>query len=327
MRRIVHLVDDTSPGGVTRLLDHVRTSEAMAALGRHEVVVVAGGLSRPPRLAADAIVSHVVLSWRNLPFFLRLRARHPATPLVHVEHSYSPAFVDSHVAREGRFRAMLAVSLSLFDRVVAISTPQRDWLRGFARVPEGKLALIPPHVDLARFLALPPPAGPVRRIGAIGRLDPQKGFDVLVRAFLEAGLDGVALDVFGDGPERAALEALAAGRGDIVFHGHVDDPVAAMAAVDAIAMPSRREPYGLVALEALAAARPLLVSRADGLQDHAREGAVAVARLTPGDWAAALARLVREDRREDALAARRRAAGAGERFAGGWARLLDELCR
>ncbi|WP_316015094.1 glycosyltransferase [Roseobacter sp. HKCCA0434] len=326
MRRVVHLVDDTGPGGVTRLLDHIRSDTDMAAIGRHEVVVVRGGLSAPPRLPlADVIVSHVVLSWRNLPFFAALRARYARLPIIHVEHSYSPAFVALHVTNRKRFRAMLTASLSLFDRVVSISTAQRDWLVPFAGLAEGKAVLLPPYVDIARFLALRAPAGDVRRIGALGRLDPQKGFDILIRAFSDADPAGVQLEIFGEGPERAYLEELAKDHPRIRFHGHVSDPVAAMGRVDAIAMPSRREPYGLVALEALAAGRPLLVSRADGLQDHALNGAIAVDRLCVEDWSAALTRVTSEDNAMRAQLARWRVADAGERFAQGWRRLLDEV--
>jgi glycosyltransferase involved in cell wall biosynthesis len=97
-----------------------------------------------------------------------------------------------------------------------------------------------------------------------------------------------------------------------------------MASVDAVAMPSRREPYGLVALEALAAGRPLLVSAVDGLRDHAANGAVAVERPTVEAWADALARLsMAPSRRPDAP--RRHAADADRRFAEGWARLIDQV--
>lgn len=325
MRRIVHLVDDTSPGGVTRLLDFIRAAPGMGALGQHEVVVVDGGLSAAPPLTADVVVSHVVLSWRNLPFFARLRARHRATPLIHMEHSYSPAFMADHVAHPTRFRAMLRLSFALFDRVITISTAQRDWLQDVVGLPAPKTAFIPPCVDLSRFLDLPAPSGPVRRVGALGRLDPQKGFDILVQAFRAVDVPGATLEIFGDGPERAHLDTLAQEDPRIVFHGHVADPMAAMKAVDAIAMPSRREPYGLVALEALAAARPLLVSRADGLRDHAANGAIPVATLEVTDWTAALTELMTGETAEASDAARRNAAQAERRFCEGWARLLTEV--
>ena len=69
---------------------------------------------------------------------------------------------------------------------------------------------------------------------------------------------------------------LANGDPRIEFKGFAPAPVAAMAAVDIVAMPSRWEAYGLVAIEALAAKRNLLVSSIDGLKDHLEKGAQAV---------------------------------------------------
>lgn len=325
MTRIVHLVDDTSPGGVTRFLEYLRTSEAAATFGQHDVIPVKVGLSRPSSFDADVIVSHVVLSWKNLPFIFALRAKHPGTPLIHIEHSYSPAFEQLHVTSKRRFRAMLTVSLSLFDRVVAISEAQKSWLRSAAGVGDKKLALIPSYVDLSEFLAIAPVTGDIRSIGAFGRLDPQKGFDILIPAFQKASLEGVTLEIFGDGPERSHLEALAGGDPNIIFHGFSDDPASAMASVDALAMPSRREPYGLVAIEAMAAGRALLVSRVDGLIDHARSGAISVERLTVEDWSRALAALPRLTDTNKRRQARHNAARAEGQFIRGWSALLDSV--
>ncbi|MFG6596088.1 glycosyltransferase [Sulfitobacter sp. 1A13368] len=69
---------------------------------------------------------------------------------------------------------------------------------------------------------------------------------------------------------------LANGDPRIKFKGFAPAPVAAMAAVDIVAMPSRWEAYGLVAIEALAAKRNLLVSSIGGLKDHLEKGAQAV---------------------------------------------------
>ena len=325
MIRICHLVDDTSPGGVSRMLDFIKGSDQMAALGRHQVVVCAAGLSRPPSTGAHLIVSHIVLSWRNLPFFMALRARHPNTPIVHIEHHYSQSFVAAEVASPTRFRGMLSLSMSIFDRVIAISAAQRDWLKSFVQIAEDKLILIPSCVALSDFLDVPVGANKIKKIGAIGRLHPQKGFDVLIPAFRAAALQGVTLEIFGDGPDKDKLVALAAGDPSIVFHGHLPDPVAAMAAVDAVAMPSRREPYGLVALEAMAAGRPLLVSRADGLIDHATLGALAVTELSVEAWSHALIDLVATSNSGRANAARERVASAEDRFAKSWSALIKEL--
>ena len=323
MRRVCHLVDDTSPGGVTRFLEYIQSSPAMAALGHHEVVAVGTGLRLPPRIEADVVVSHIVLSWKNLPFFFALRAQTRGIPLIHMEHSYSPAFANLYVSARGRFRRMLSVSLSLFDHVIAISSPQRAWLLAETGLSPEKIALIPPYLDLSKFLNLPPVTRPIKRIGAIGRLDQQKGFDLLIEAFKAAKLDGITLEIFGAGPERKALAALAENDAQIAFHGHIANPVLAMQSVDAIAMPSRREPYGLVALEALAAGRPLLVSRTDGLVDHAQNGAIPVDRFDVDSWARALRNLCQSDHGTRGIAARANARRAEQKFIEGWSTLLN----
>jgi glycosyltransferase involved in cell wall biosynthesis len=89
-------------------------------------------------------------------------------------------------------------------------------------------------------------------------------------------------------------------------------------------MPSRREPYGLVALETMATGRPLLVSTADGLKDHATLGAVAVDTLSVEAWSDALRQLCKAPDHARAGAAKQRVAQAEQRFAEGWAKLLHD---
>lgn len=307
-----------------RMLDFIQGSAEMAALGTHEIVETPAGLTKPPRVQADVIVSHIVLSWKNLPFFVALRARYPRATLVHIEHHYSAAFAAAEVTRLARFRAMLRVSMSLFDRVIAISGAQQSWLRDTVGISDTAMTLIPSCVALDDFLAVTPASGPVRRIGAIGRLHPQKGFDILIPAFRKAAVSGVTLDIFGDGPDRDLLHRLADGDPNIVFHGHVADPITALSAVDAVAMPSRREPYGLVALETMAAGRPLLVSTSDGLKDHAALGAMAVDALTVDAWSDGLQQLCSAPDHKRAAAAKQRVAQAEQRFAEEWRRLLRD---
>lgn len=324
MTQFCHLIDDTSPGGVMRMLSFIQNSEQMNALGSHEIVTTPAGLSRPPKFTADVIVSHIVLSWKNLPFFVALRARYPRTTIIHVEHHYSAAFAAAEVSRPARFRAMLRTSMSLFDRVIAISGAQRDWLVTAIGISPDAMALIPSCVAIDDFLAIPPVTGPIRRIGAIGRLHPQKGFDLLIPAFRKANIPNVTLEIFGNGPDRDMLLALADNDPSIIFHGHVPDPVAALSAVDAVAMPSRREPYGLVALETMAAGRPLLVSTADGLRDHAALGAVPVETFSSDAWAEALRKLCEAPDHFRAMAARQHVKLAETRFAEGWKALLED---
>ncbi|MAY48126.1 MAG: glycosyl transferase [Rhodobacteraceae bacterium] len=291
MPTVAHLIDDQSPGGVRRYLDFIGANPGMAALARHQVIPVRRLAAARSGIVADVIVSHLTLTWGSLPGLAALRSRYRGIPLVHVEHSYSERFVAANVAHRGRFRALLRCGYGLFDRVVAVSPSQADWLGRTGLVTADRLSVVPPCVSLSSIAGLPAPSTPVRRIGAIGQLDRQKGFDLLIPAFRALPYPDVRLEIFGDGPERAALEDLSGDDERITFHGHTT-PEAALAACDAVVMPSRWEPYGLVAVEALASRRPVLVSGADGLRGHVDFGAVQVPEFTEPRWTRALADLV-----------------------------------
>ncbi|TMV84176.1 glycosyltransferase family 4 protein [Thioclava sp. BHET1] len=322
--RILHLTDDTSPGGVSRLLAHIQSDPALARLGRHEILPVSRRGMGAPALEGDVIVSHLSISWRRLPALIALRARYPHLPLIHVEHSYSAGFTAGNVVRRMRFQTLLRTAYALFDRVVAVSRAQGQWLVSRGLVEGPNLVVIPSTVALERFLILPVPRGPVRVVGAIGRFDRQKGFDLLIRAFRATQAPELELRMIGDGPDYARLVALAAGDPRIHFTRFAEDPVAAMAGLDAVAMPSRWEPYGLVALEARAAARPLLVTPVDGLRDHIAAGAQAVAPSVEA-WSEALEALAKGDGRTNAMRGRRLAAQADQAFSDSWRALLAGL--
>lgn len=319
---ILHLVDDTTAGGVMRLLNHICTNPDMARTADHSLHVVQRGKLSMRRYQADVIVSHLSVSWRTLPALISLRATNAGTPLVHVEHSYTQAFTALNVAKRDRFLTLLRIGYSMFDHLVAVSHAQARWMFRRRLAQLGGLSVIQPMVDLGGFGALPAPAGPVRRIGAIGRLDRQKGFDLLIDAFRTRPEQDIELLFFGDGPERAALQAKAAGDSRIRFVGHLSDPVRAMAMVDAVAMPSRWEAYGLVAREARAAGRPVLVSGKDGLADQVDEGAVLVPAYTVTGWSTALGRLIAG---QTPAAPRPDAAKAEAQFAANWNAMLETL--
>ncbi|WP_095589968.1 glycosyltransferase [Actibacterium ureilyticum] len=288
---ILHLIDDTTPGGVMRVLGHLASCPRLAVGGCHVVRSVSRG-GALPRVQADIAVSHLALGWRGLLRLVAFRHRHAGMPMVHVEHSYTPAFATQNVPARRRFLTMLRTGYAQFDAVVAVSPAQADWLRAQGLVPPGALRMIRSAVDLSAFRAMRPPSGGGRHIGAIGRLDRQKGFDILIPAFRLITDPQARLTLFGAGPEAARLHAMAAGDARIGFHGLVKTPASAMASVDAVAMPSRWEAYGLVALEARAARRPLALAAVDGLSDHAGPGVAMVPGGSVADWARALRQLM-----------------------------------
>jgi glycosyltransferase involved in cell wall biosynthesis len=115
-------------------------------------------------------------------------------------------------------------------------------------------------------------------VGSVGRLNEVKRFDILLRAVAEvrASRPEVALLLVGDGPERPALERLAAalGLGEVVrFAGYQPQPEAFHAAFDAFALTSRSEGFPVSLLEAWAAGKPAVATAVGGLPDIVRDGA------------------------------------------------------
>ena len=148
-----------------------------------------------------------------------------------------------------------------------------------------------------------------RIVLAMGRLHRNKAFDVLIRAM--AGVDS-SLVIAGDGPERAALMALAddegvAGR--VHFLGWRGDTGALLAGCDVLAVPSRHEPLGNVVLEAFSAGRPVVAAAVAGpveLIDPGRTGLL-VPPEEPGRLAAALRSVLADRALAAELAANARA--------------------
>ena len=323
IQSLTHLVDDSTVGGVNRMLQFLERCPELANTSRHSIELVRRGRWTTPKLTADMIVSNLAVSWANLPLFTALRAAYPKTRLVHIEHSYSERFVTLNVRNRDRFETLLRSVYALFDHVVAVSEQQAKWMRRKNLCPQGRLTVIEPLTDLNPFVAIPDlRPGDRRIVGAIGRLDNQKGFDILIEAFRRAELPAVELHIHGDGASMGELKVLAGGKTNIVFKGFANDPAAAMAGCDLVAMPSRWEPYGLVALEAMAAGRPVICARVDGLATHISAGAIDVGENTPDGWAARLRRLDQLALPAAAVRGRCRANVARTRFVGAWDALI-----
>ncbi|HVS77085.1 MAG TPA: glycosyltransferase family 4 protein [Steroidobacteraceae bacterium] len=124
-------------------------------------------------------------------------------------------------------------------------------------------------------------------LAIIGRLHPVKGHRAMLTmlpAILRSCPRALLL-VIGDGPERAACEDLARALGvsqHVRFLGRRGDVPRLLAAVDLVLMPSQSEGLGLAAIEALAAARPVIAFAAGGLPEVVQDG-VNGRLVQPGD--------------------------------------------
>lgn len=134
---------------------------------------------------------------------------------------------------------------------------------------ERRIKLMPMMVDNSRYSGIADwrNGDEVCRFGYVGRLVAHKNVDIAIRALAELVGRGVkaTLDVVGRGPEEKRLAALAAacGVGDGVrFRGFLagEDKVEAYRNMDALVLPSRYEPWGLVVNEAMASGLPTIVS-------------------------------------------------------------------
>jgi len=182
--------------------------------------------------------------------------------------------------------------------VAAVSDPLLQAARAALRLDPARSGVVrmPVGVDSSHAPGSPE-AGPPWRLVAVGRASPEKGFDVLLDALHIARRDGadVTLEIVGDGPERAVLEAQCGQlglRGAVRFVGPL--PRAAlyerMAASHAVVVPSRREGLGLVAVEALALGRPVIASEVGGLPEVVTPG---TGILVPAEDPVALAHALR----------------------------------
>lgn len=160
---------------------------------------------------------------------------------------------------------------------LAYGSAARDYLMGLG-APPARIFRAWNTVDLAAFAGAPlPPAPPLRLLSA-GYLRRGKRVDLILRAVARArDLGGsVEIDIAGDGPRRAALEALARDLGvPARFLGHraPEEMPAVYRACNAFAFASEYDIWGLVLLEAMAAGLPCFASvRAGATRDVVEDG-------------------------------------------------------
>ena len=190
---------------------------------------------------------------------------------VHNDLRSAQAVQKASLARQESVAIKLACSLS--TRVIAVSEGVAEYVREAGHAKRRAISVIynPIYhdgiVELAKaqlpesIEALVEPGQPY--LVAAGRLEPQKGFDLLVEAYRRSGLkhQGVKLLILGEGSERAALSAQIAQNGhssSIFLPGFVDNPYSVFAKAEAFVLSSRWEGFGNVLVEALACGTPIV---------------------------------------------------------------------
>jgi len=185
---------------------------------------------------------------------------------------------------------------------------------GRAGVFPERMRVISHFVDLT---PAPAPASDGGRLVFAGRLSVEKGVDVLIEAMSMVRTEA-RLDIAGDGPERARLEALASrhtGGARITFHGRLDKPELArlVSRSTASVVPSRwHENQPMTVLESFAAGVPVIATNLGGLPELVRDGVDGW--IIPPEDPVALARAL-DSALSDPLTAARLGLSARERVA------------
>jgi sugar transferase (PEP-CTERM/EpsH1 system associated) len=187
------------------------------------------------------------------------------------------------------------------DFAFTVSRQLKSDLERELRVPASRFEVLYNGVDVGRFQRqrahdLAPDSSHTLLIGSVGRLVPVKNYALLLQsvARLPNALP-CRLLLIGEGPERAALERLAAQLGlerRVAFPGHRDDVAQLLAEVDIFVLPSLSEGMSNTLLEAMAAGLPVVASDVGGnreLIEPERSGLL----FPSGDVAALTAQLER----------------------------------
>lgn len=211
--------------------------------------------------------------------------------LVHTYHSIGAVKYQSQGQIPAIGKTRLAVEQQILERaqcIVATSPQEQEALREFIS-PQGRIEIIPCGTDLNNFRVMPK-AEARAKLGLsqteqivlfVGRFDPRKGIETLVRACALSGIyaqGNLRLIIAGgsdperaDGQERKRIEHLVAELGlseKTLFAGRLGHDVLPLyyTAADVCAVPSHYEPFGLVAIEAMACGTPVVASNVGGLK-------------------------------------------------------------
>jgi glycosyltransferase involved in cell wall biosynthesis len=174
------------------------------------------------------------------------------------------------------------------DGVVAISEPIAALLAA-GGVDQKRIRVIASGVDPAPYENIPAPSGqrsPVV-VGTVAALEARKGHRFLLEAAAELKRRGRSLTyrIAGDGSEKTALQDIALKLGverEVEFVGFVSDVAGFLASIDIFVLASMFEGLGVAAIEAMAAARPVVATAVGGLKDLVVEGETGFL-VPPGD--------------------------------------------
>jgi glycosyltransferase involved in cell wall biosynthesis len=213
--------------------------------------------------------------------------------VVATEHSLGDRFIEGRRASQP-VRGLYLAAERLGDLTIAVSGTVARRLRAWG-VRGSRIEVIPNGIEVSTHRFDPQRRAEVGQclgiaadqvvVGVLGRLVPGKRTELILRA--ACGQPRLVVLVVGDGPQRPALQRLAATLGvQAEFVGESLDVPGLMSAMDVLVSASAEETFGLAMVEGLAAGLPVLYTACPALDDLPPGSAPGAVRLPAGDLAA-----------------------------------------
>lgn len=301
--KVIHIVEDLRTGGLEKVVCTIVVNLDRSGFDPQVWCLARGGAVAEQIASRGVTVRVSDMGQRpSLRFLLRLAGglRRENAHVVHC-HGYTACTVGRAAAILARTPRVFAhmhtqavwleprqrwieQALSAFStKIICVSESVREFVIQAERIPRKKTEVI--------YNGIPDPPLPDRQcarrqfrireeakvLGCVASLEPHKGHDVLIEAVRIAGmrLGNIVLLVVGDGSLRRQLEIRAREAGiSSIFAGSMEDVGVALASVDVMALLSlEREGLSLAILEAMAASKPVILSRLGGLPELIEDGA------------------------------------------------------
>jgi glycosyltransferase involved in cell wall biosynthesis len=164
------------------------------------------------------------------------------------------------------------VRKTIDQRIVAVSNDTRDDLVDFGHTKEN-IEVIRNGIDSKKFS--PGKESEIPTVLYLGRLDKRKGVDRIPKIYenlINRNLDFI-LHIAGDGEEEKSLRDFSKGKNNIRFHGFVSEnkKIDLLRKSWVVILPSRKEGYGIVVLEANACGTPVVANNVEGLKESVKD--------------------------------------------------------
>ncbi|MDP1706350.1 MAG: glycosyltransferase [bacterium] len=339
MKRVLTITGTLNYGGVERLL--VDAAKALKEKGHYEPIIcnlgqeseleaeLAAAKIQCFNLAKEAPGKNIIKTLKTV----RKIIKEVRPDIIHT-HQFASDFYGSLAAiglkipvvshlhnpqAESRSRQIMRffLTIGLTDAFIASSEEKEVAMRKWA--PWAKTFVLHNAIDEKNLLL---PAGFEREkfrqtfglsaqslvVGAVGRLSPEKGFDILLESFekITTKKPETFLMIVGSGPEEKNLKALAVKleiSDKVIFTGYRRDIAAIMSLFDLMAVSSRTESFCLAALEAMFVGTPIIITDRLSTKDIFAPAA-AIVPLSPESLSVKILELLDNNQERIAMAGR-----------------------